>query len=98
MRKSKDPVLIKELLAQATKQMGLEGGLEKNKAMTCWKEVVGEKIASKSKATRVVKETLYIKTESPVWSQQLSLMEEQLRAKVNRHLGREVIKNIRFRS
>lgn len=94
----KEPVLIKEVLKQTIKRLGIDKGLSENKAVACWKEVVGRDISTKSEATKIIKGVLYVKTESPVWSQQLSFMAEELVAKINNHLGGDVVKKIRFRS
>ncbi|TET52630.1 MAG: DUF721 domain-containing protein [Actinobacteria bacterium] len=98
VKKTRDLLLLRELIDQTTDRMGLKKGIERNMAVTCWPKVVGKEIAAKSKAVKIIKDTLYVKAASPAWSQQLSLMAEQLREKLNKHLGKELIKNIRFRS
>jgi len=97
MRRKNEPAPIKEVLEQAITHLGLKKGLQDNKAVTCWEEVVGQKIAAKSYPLKITAGVLYIKTESPVWSQQLSLMAEELKTKMNEHLGKATVKQIRFR-
>ncbi len=94
----KDISLIKDVLEETIKRLGIKKGLEENMAVSCWNEVVGEKIAAKSEAIKIIKGCLYVKTASPVWSQQLSLMGEEIKNKVNVKLGKNVVKQIRFKS
>lgn len=94
----REPLLLKEALEQTIKKMGLKRGLNENRAVAVWAEAVGKKIASKSRAVKIVKGTLHVKAESPVWSQQLALMAEGIKEKINQKLGDVVVKQIRFRS
>lgn len=94
----KELVSIKEALEQTVKRLGIDKGLSENRAVACWEKVVGPSIAAKSQATKIIRGVLYVKTESPVWSQQLSFMADELAAKLNSHLGEKVVKKIRFRS
>jgi len=98
MRREREPMPIKEVLAQTISRLGLKKGLQDNRAVDCWEAVVGEKVAAKSYPLKITAGVLYIKTESPVWSQQLSLMAEELKQKMNEHLGQATVKQIRFRS
>lgn len=95
---AKEPIAISEVIKQTVKRLGLKKGIEQNAAVTCWAEAVGPKIAVKSQAVKIIKGVLYIKAESPVWSQQLSLMSEELKEKINQRLGKKIVKQIRFRS
>ena len=95
---TKEPVLIKEALERTIKEMGLRQGIEQCEAISCWSEAVGQKIAEKSKAHKIIKGTLYVKAKNPIWSQQLSLMSEDLKKKINEKMGNKVVKQIRFRS
>jgi len=95
---TKEPVLIKDALKRTIKEMGLRQGIEQCAAISCWPEAVGQKIAEKSKAQKIIKGTLYVKAKTPIWSQQLSLMSEELKKKLNAKLGKETVKQIRFRS
>ena len=98
MRETDEPTPIKEALEQTISRLGLKKGLQENGAVACWEEVVGEKIAAKSHPLKITAGVLYIKTSSPAWSQQLSLMAEELKQKINDYLGQPTVKQIRFRS
>ncbi len=95
---TKEPVLIREALEKTIKEMGLRQGIEQCAAVSCWSEAVGQKIAEKSKAHKIIKGTLYVKAKNPIWSQQLSLMSEELKNKLNEKMGNKIVKQIRFRS
>lgn len=63
-----------------------------------WPRVVGEAIAS---VTTVISEregVLEIGCESSVWAGELSMMEPEIRKKVNRALGGDTVGSIKFRA
>lgn len=87
---------IKNVLNQTMEELGLKRGIENAKALTCWEEVVGDKIAAHSQAFKVKKGTLFVTTTSPTWAQELSLMRKELIKKINKHTTQDKIYEIRF--
>lgn len=71
-------------------------GLEQNKALSIWSEVVGEKIAENSEAQTVDSGVILVRTKTPVWRQELQLQKHQIINKINKALTKKVIKDIRF--
>jgi predicted nucleic acid-binding Zn ribbon protein len=87
---------IKKVLSQTVKDLGLKKGIESGKALTCWEEVVGEKIADHAQALKIKKDILFVTTTSSTWAQELSLMKKDLIKKINERIEQDKIHKIRF--
>ena len=74
--------IIKEVFAQ-----GRFGGSAKaSELWSHWKEIVGEDVAQHCFPEKVSGGKLYIKADSPIWRQQLDLLKEEIREKINERL------------
>ena len=87
---------LKIAIKIAINKAGIEKALKQESAVFLWKEVVGRKVAKAAKAEKVDKGTLIVKTDSSVWRQELQMQKEQLIEKINKKIGSEAIKEIRF--
>jgi hypothetical protein len=87
---------IGEILFKALKRRGLAVKLEDNAILKLWPKAVGSQIAEQSQPDCLRGGTLFVKTVSSVWVQQLHFMKEDIRRKLNELAGKETIKEIRF--
>ena len=87
---------LKKAIKTAINKAGIENALKQESAVFLWKEVVGRKVSKVAKAEKVDKGTLIVKTDSSVWRQELQMQKEQLIEKINKKIGSEAIKEIRF--
>jgi predicted nucleic acid-binding Zn ribbon protein len=62
-----------------------------------WKELAGEDVALHSFPEKVSGRKLYVKVDSPIWRQQLDLMKEELKEKVDAKFQDFGIEKIIFR-
>jgi predicted nucleic acid-binding Zn ribbon protein len=65
-------------------------------AVGLWDEVVGERVAARARATSFREGTLYVSVENAVWMTELSYLRRQMAEELNRRLGAEVVREIRF--
>jgi len=79
------------------RKRGLLVKYEEWQAVAKWEDVVGERIAAHATAERVVKGVLYVKTEDSIWNYELTQQKRLLIERLNRALGKEIIKDIRFK-
>lgn len=63
-----------------------------------WPEIVGEDVAEHCIPEKINDGRLYIKVDSPVWHQQLDLLKEELKEKIDGRLQDPGIEKIIFRS
>jgi predicted nucleic acid-binding Zn ribbon protein len=87
---------IGEVLFSALKKKDLSLKIEENALLKLWPKAVGPQIASKTMPDCLRSGTLFVKTISSVWVQQLHFMKEEIRDKLNELAGKDTIKEIRF--
>lgn len=70
--------------------------IEEKNIQKLWSKAVGPQIASQTQPDSLRNGTLFVKTVSSVWVQQLHFIKEEIRKKLNELSGKTVIKEIRF--
>ena len=75
---------------------GLEKGVNQNKAIELWPDIVGEKISKNTEPQAVESGTLIIKTKNSAWRQELIFKRSEILKSINKKLGKNTIKAIRF--
>lgn len=96
-RKSQTQLLsIGEVLFSILKKRGMTSKIEERKLQKLWPEAVGPQIASQTQPDSLRNRTLFVKTVSSVWVQQLHFMKEEILVKLNKLYGKPPIKEIRF--
>ncbi len=87
---------INTVLDNFLKKSGLSSGVNQQKAVGVWEEVVGETIAEHTEAVSVEHGVLFIRAESSTWSQELQLKKKEILSKINSKVGKQTIKDLRF--
>ena len=87
---------LKEALRSFVKKEGLDRGIQEQKAVSVWPEVVGEKISANSLAKSISSGILTVEVSNSVWRQELQLQKNTIIEKINKVLTRKTIKDIRF--
>lgn len=87
---------IASALKTLIRSSGLQKGLDQQRAIDLWSEVVGESIDSNTEPVSVEHGVLSIKTKNSAWSQELQLQKPQILEKLNKKLDKKIIKDIRF--
>jgi len=62
-----------------------------------WEDIVGSVIAEHARPVWIKGGKLKVKVSDPIWLQELGFMEEQIKEKINTHLGRKAVEKIEFR-
>ena len=83
---------IKKLI----KKRGLEKGINQQKAVEVWGEVVGQKIKEHTEPLEVKFGVLTVKTTNPVWRQELQFQKNDIIKSINKKLIKTTIKDVRF--
>jgi predicted nucleic acid-binding Zn ribbon protein len=87
---------LKKAIDIFLKKNDLERGVNQNKAIIIWEQIVGEKIAENTKADSVEYGVLMVKVETPTWRQELIFKKQEILGKINHQLGQNTIREIRF--
>ena len=85
-----------EILFPLLKRRGLSYKLEENKLFKLWPKAVGDKISPQTRPDAFRNSTLFVKTTSSIWVQQLHLMKDDIIGRLNNIYGRNIVKEIRF--
>ena len=85
-------IAIKDFLINT----GLENGVNQQKAVIIWPKIVGTKIAENTTAELVNFNVLTIKVKNSTWRNELYLKKDIILEKLNKELGPNIIKELRF--
>jgi len=86
---------IGDILTKSLSDMGLYTKAQKYKVFSMWPKIVGD-ISRYAVPRRINGDVLFVATASSVWSQELYFMRDSILAKVNKALGGQEIREIRF--
>lgn len=96
MRRSKT-ISLAEAMKDYIKEMNLEGKLREINLISSWEEMVGKAISSRTKKVYIREGILYVHLSSSVVRNELLMLREVLKEKLNEKAGSEVIKDIVLR-
>ncbi len=91
------PILLAEALQEFTAALGLEQKLSEYQVMTSWESIVGEQIARVATPLHIEKGILLVSVASAPWRAELSMRRREIRERINARMGRNVVRDIRFR-
>lgn len=96
MRRSKT-ISLAEAVNDYIKEMNLGGKLLEISVINSWEEIVGKAISSRTTKIYIKNNTLFVHLNSSVVRNELLMLREALREKLNKKAGSEVIKDIVLR-
>ena len=96
MRRSKT-ISLAEALDDYIKEMNLGGKLSEVGVINSWEEVVGKAISSRTTKIYIKDHKLYVHLNSSVVRNELLMLREALKDKLNEKAGSEVVKDIILR-
>jgi predicted nucleic acid-binding Zn ribbon protein len=96
MRRSKT-ISLAEALRDYINEMNLGEKLSEVGVINSWEEIVGKAISSRTTRIYIKDHILYVHLNSSVVRNELLMLREVLRGKINEKAGSEVVKDIVFR-
>lgn len=88
------PKRVGGVLAGVISRLGLRRDLDDYRIFEAWEQVVGAQIARNAQPTRLDTKRLVVTVKSAVWMQELSLLREDIRHKLNEWMGREIVSEL----
>ena len=85
-------MILPELLAQ----LGLADAAAGWRAVSEWPDVAGARIARRTRAVSFRDGTLNVEVEGSAWMHELGFLKLELVRNLNRHLGADVVREVRF--
>jgi predicted nucleic acid-binding Zn ribbon protein len=96
MRRSKT-ISLADAIKDYVRVMNLEGKLLEVNLINSWEEIVGKAISSRTSKVYIRDHILYVNLNSSVARNELLMLKEALKEKLNERAGKEVIKDIVLR-
>jgi predicted nucleic acid-binding Zn ribbon protein len=96
MRRSKT-ISLAEAIKDYVKEMNLDVKLSETGVINSWEEIVGKAISSRTSKIYIKDHVLYVHLNSSVVRNELLMLRQALREKLNEKAGSEVIRDIVFR-
>jgi predicted nucleic acid-binding Zn ribbon protein len=76
--------------------LGIQKKLQEYDAVVYWENVVGERIAQMTTATRILQGVLFVHVKTSTWRNELTLRKKEIIDKLNTVIGFDVVKDIKF--
>lgn len=96
MRRSKT-ITIAEAITDYIKEMNLGEKLNEASVINSWEEIVGKAISSRTSRVCIKDHVLYVYLKSSVVRNELFMLREALKERINGKMGEEVIREIVLR-
>lgn len=87
---------LDELLGSLLGDLGVEDKIAECRAQLAWDKAVGPSLARYAHPLRVHKGCLEVAVPSAVWRSQLSFMQNDIVARINEEVGREIIRELKL--
>src|SRR5262245_3494342 len=85
-----------DLLPGLLERFGLAAGVAGWRAVHEWPEVVGERVARRTRAISFDQGVLLVEVDGSAWLQELGYLKRELIGQLNRHLGSNQVRQLRF--
>ena len=86
-----------EALERLARSLGIRRTLDEYGVLEAWPAVVGERVAAVSRAMHMENGVLFVGVSTAPWRAELSMKRLEIMRKINTMLGKDVVKEIRFR-
>ena len=96
MRRNKT-MSLSEALKEYRSAMNIENRLKEVSLLNSWEDIAGRAIAKRTSKVYIKDGKLYIHLISPVVREELSMVKEELRDRLNEDAGEELVKEIILR-
>ncbi len=83
-------------IQQLVGDLGIQQKLSEYEAVLQWECLVGDHIAKAATAVKIAKGVLIVRVRSSTWRNELNLRKKEIIGTLNRGLGQDVVKDIRF--
>ncbi len=89
-------IRIGDLLKKTLQSAGIAERVDRQAAIVFWEEIVGPKLAEKTKALRIERDVLKVKVVSAPWRNELIFFKEDILRKIAERIGEGKVKDIVF--
>ena len=87
---------VAAVLSDVLRQLGLDKTAEGWRAVADWPVIAGARIAGRTRAMSFRDGALTVEVEGSAWMHELGFLKPELVRNLNRHLGADVVRDVRF--
>lgn len=87
---------VAELLPRVYRRLVGDAVDEEALLLALWPAVVGQKLAERTRATRLYNSTLVVETTGPDWRRQLARLTRDIVDRLNAAAGKELVRDLQF--
>lgn len=91
------PLPVSRLIEGALRRYGLHDRLEERAALLRWREIVGDEIASHSRAVDLTDGILVLEADHGAWRQELTMLVPMIIQKFNAMFGEGTVTDVQWR-
>ena len=88
---------LSDVLKSYVQENNLERKVSELDLIKSWESVIGKAVARYTQNLHIRNETLFVETTSPVVRNELQIMKEEIRMRLNEIVGAEIVKTIVFK-
>ena len=96
MTRKNKAITLGDALGKLVRSLGMEGRLEEQQAVDRWTQVVGDRISAHARAVFFDGGKLVVEVDSAAWRQELFYMKQEILNRLDRSLGRPLVRDIIF--
>lgn len=96
MRRRRRLMSLGELGGELVQRMDPQGLRHKARVVAAWPSVAGAEVAAHTRGLSLRSGELVIFVDSPVWGNELALMSEEYRRRLNEEAGEDLVRKMRF--
>lgn len=89
---------IGSIIETMVSRLGIKKQLKRAQVVTDWPDIVGDRIASETKADRIRNTILFVSCSTPMWAQELGLLKPTIIKKIRERVGPGIVTDIRFKT
>ena len=87
---------LKQALNDFVKRADIDKHIAQGSAILMRDKIVGPKVRKNTEATTIENGVLTVKSANAVWRQELQLKKRKMIEKLNKKIGKKIVKDIRF--
>ncbi len=88
---------LSDVLKDYIRENKLDKKLNELDVVASWEELLGQTVARYTESLRIQNGTLFVKTSSPALRNELIMMKEEIRRRLNEKAGQELVRQIVFK-
>ncbi len=97
MAKGKIPRPLTSVMTEMYRKIGMTEAYDQYSIIRTWEEVVGDTIARMTKVERLNSGELIVRVMNPSWRMELSFRKKEIAERINKAVGKEMVRSIVFR-